>query len=77
MVSPTENVHYPQIDTFQQLRRPYQRYDRLFCGDGRTRTAVQTLHQAAFYALISPLIFDNGQPKSGRTKAYPLSLSGD
>ena len=46
------------------------------CGDGRTRTAVQTPHQAAFYTLSLALVFDQGLPSDGPPKAYPLDLSG-
>ena len=49
---------------------------REFCGDGRTRTAVQTPHQAAFYMLIRPLVVGNGLPEGGLTEAYPLDLGG-
>ena len=44
------------------------------CGDGRTRTAVQTPHQAAFYTFILPLIVGCGLPKDGPTATYPLGL---
>ena len=37
----------------------------IFSGDGRTRTAVQTPHQAAFYTFILPLIVGNGMPEDG------------
>ena len=47
-----------------------------FCGDGRTRTAVQTPHQTAFYTLSLTLVFDQGLPSDGLPKAYPLNLSG-
>ena len=43
----------------------------LFCGDGRTRTAVQTPHQAAFYTLSLSLIFDCRLPEDGLPEAYP------
>ena len=46
------------------------------CGDGRTRTAVQTPHQRAFYTLSLPLIFDQGLPEDWLPKTYPLNLSG-
>ena len=46
----------------------------IFSGDGRTRTAVQTPHQAAFYTLISPLIVGLGLPMNGPSWAYPLGL---
>ena len=46
------------------------------CGDGRTRTAVQTPHQRAFYTLSLPLVFDQGLPADRLSKAYPLNLSG-
>ena len=46
------------------------------CGDGRTRTAVQTPHQRAFYTLSLPLVFDLGLPEDWLPKTYPLNLSG-
>lgn len=49
----------------------------LICGDGRTRTAVQTPHQAAFYTLSLPLFFDARLPGDRPSCAYPLSLSGN
>jgi len=45
-----------------------------FCGDGRTRTAVQTKSQWAFYTLILPLIVGTDQPEGGQIGTYPLSL---
>ena len=48
----------------------------LNCGDGRTRTAVQTPHQRAFYTLSPALVFGQGLPPDGLPKAYPLNLSG-
>ena len=42
------------------------------CGDGRTRTAVQTSYQAAFYTLILSLVFDCRMPEGRPTAAYPL-----
>ena len=36
------------------------------CGGERTRTAVQTSHQAAFYMLILPLVFVLHLPEGGR-----------
>ena len=48
----------------------------LNCGDGRTRTAVQTPHQRAFYTLRLPLVFDQGLPEDRLPKTYPLNLSG-
>ena len=48
----------------------------LNCGDGRTRTAVQTPHQRAFYTLSLALSFDQGLPSDRLHKAYPLSLGG-
>ena len=36
-----------------------------FCGDGRTRTAVQTPLQAAFYTLILPLAVGPSTPEGG------------
>ena len=44
------------------------------CGDGRTRTAVQTPHQAAFYMFSLALVFDQGLPSDGLPGAYPLGL---
>ena len=34
-------------------------------GDGRTRTAVQTLYPIAFYTFILPLLVGNGMPEDG------------
>ena len=48
----------------------------IFSGDGRSRTAVQTSHQIAFYTFIHPLIVGSGLPNGGLTGAYPLSLGG-
>ena len=48
----------------------------LNCGDGRTRTAVQTPHQRAFYTLSLPLVFDQGLPEDRLPETYPLNLSG-
>ena len=48
----------------------------IFSGDGRTRTAVQTPYQVAFYTFILPLIVGDGMPGGGLTEAYPLSLGG-
>ena len=48
----------------------------LNCGDGRTRTAVQTPHQTAFYTLSLALVFDLGLPSDRLPEAYPLDLSG-
>lgn len=42
------------------------------CGDGRTRTAVQTLSQTAFYTFILSLVFDRTVPKDRPSAAYPL-----
>ena len=50
--------------------------DGFFCGDGRTRTAVQTPHQRAFYTLSLPLVFVVRLPEDRPSYAYPLSLSG-
>ena len=36
-------------------------------GGERTRTAVQTSHQAAFYMLIRPLVFEEALPEGGRS----------
>ena len=46
------------------------------CGDGRTRTAVQTPHQRAFYTLSLPLVFDERLPGDRLSCAYPLNLNG-
>ena len=48
----------------------------LNCGDGRTRTAVQTPHQTAFYTLSLTLVFDLELPPDRPLKAYPLNLNG-
>ena len=48
----------------------------LNCGDGRTRTAVQTPHQTAFYTLSLTLVFVQELPSDRLPKAYPLNLSG-
>ena len=56
--------------------QPLRRVAVVPCGDGRTRTAVQTPHQAAFYTLSLPLIFDDELPADGLLKAYPLGLGG-
>ena len=32
----------------------------VICGDGRSRTAVQTTYQTAFYTLILPLVVGRG-----------------
>ncbi len=45
-------------------------------GDGRTRTAVQTPHRAAFYTLSPALVFDRRLPSDGLPEAYPLKLNG-
>ena len=37
----------------------------IFSGDGRTRTAVQTLYPIAFYTFILPLLVGNGMPEDG------------
>ena len=47
-----------------------------FSGDGRSRTAVQTSHQVAFYTFIRPLVVGQGLPEGGLTLAYPLGLGG-
>ena len=51
------------------------RSGRVFCGGERTRTAVQTSHQAAFYMLILPLVVGEDLPKDGPVQPYPLDLS--
>ena len=45
-----------------------------FCGDGQSRTAVQTTSPAAFYTLILPLVVGSGLPEGGPAEAYPLNL---
>ena len=45
-------------------------------GDGRTRTAVQTPHQTAFYTLSLTLIFDRELPSDRPFTAYPSGLGG-
>lgn len=45
-----------------------------FSGDGRSRTAVQTTRQEAFYTLSRPLVVGRGLPEDGLTEAYPLGL---
>ena len=45
-----------------------------FGGDGRSRTAVQTTHQEAFYTFSRPLVVGRGLPEDGLTEAYPLRL---
>lgn len=52
------------------------RHDESSSGDGRSRTAVQTTPQRAFYTLIPPLVVDLGLPKDGPAGAYPLNLGG-
>ena len=46
----------------------------VFSGDGRSRTAVQTTHQEAFYTFSRPLVVGRGLPEDGLTEAYPLRL---
>lgn len=46
----------------------------IFSGDGRSRTAVQTTRQEAFYTLSRPLVVGRGLPEDGLTEAYPLGL---
>ena len=50
---------------------------RGLCGDGRTRTAVQTTHKRAFYTLILPLIVGGKLPEDGPLSAYSLRLGED
>ena len=46
-----------------------------YCGgDGRTRTAVQTPHQAAFYTFSLSLVVGWQMPEDRPVPAYPLSL---
>ena len=54
----------------------YKNVCKCVCGDGRTRTAVQTPHQRAFYTLSLALVFDRELPPDRLLKAYPLNLSG-
>ena len=59
------------------LKKCLSGYPRgIFSGDGRTRTAVQTPYQVAFYTFIRPLVFVPGMPAGGLTRAYPLELGG-
>ena len=59
------------------LKKCLSGYPRgIFSGDGRTRTAVQTPYQVAFYTFIRPLVFVPGMPTGGLTRAYPLELGG-
>ncbi len=44
----------------------------IFCGDGRSRTAVQTKSQIAFYTLILSLVVGPKLPKGRPPRAYPL-----
>ena len=44
----------------------------LLCGDGRSRTAVQTESQVAFYTLILSLIVGPELPEGRPLRAYPL-----
>lgn len=46
----------------------------IFSGDGRSRTAVQTTRQEAFYTFSRPLVVGRGLPEDGLTEAYPLGL---
>ncbi len=46
----------------------------IFSGDGRSRTAVQTTRQEAFYTFSRPLVVGRGLPEDGLTEAYPLRL---
>ena len=57
-------------------KRPSADADSLFCGDGRSRTAVQTEPQVAFYTLILSLIVGPELPEGRPLRAYPLNLSG-
>ena len=56
-------------------KRPLASQKPFFSGDGRTRTAVQTPHQAAFYMLILPLVFVRDMPEDGLVAAYLLKLN--
>ncbi len=47
-----------------------------YCGDGRSRTAVQTPYQIAFYTFIRPLVVGSRMPDGGLTGTYPLGLGG-
>lgn len=44
------------------------------CGDGRTRTAVQTSHPRAFYTFIPSLIVGTGLLKDKPSGTYLLKL---
>ena len=46
----------------------------IFSGDGRTRTAVQTPHQTAFYMFILSLFVGWNLPEDRPKPAYPLNL---
>ena len=49
---------------FKKLQNSFNRFiSYLICGDGRTRTAVQTPYPAAFYTLLLSLIVDSGMPE--------------
>ena len=64
-------------DIYVILRRIRDAAEPFFvCGDGRTRTAVQTPHQRAFYTLSLPLVFDVRLPGDRLSCAYPLNLNG-
>ena len=54
----------PPVLTFTEIAARKGSY---FCGGERTRTAVQTSRQAAFYMLILPLVFVMSLPEGGRT----------
>ena len=63
----------------QPLLIRYNRKQLIFkynCGDGRTRTAVQTPHRAAFYTLSHPLVVGHRLPDNGLPEAYPRNLGG-
>ena len=64
------------IDMFNIALKPQSNWVSLSCGDGRTRTAVQTPHQRAFYTLSLAFVFDQGLPSDRPPKAYPLCLNG-
>ena len=67
----------PALGSYLHEKRSLiSRSNSFFRGDGRTRTAVQTPHQRAFYTLSPALVFDQRLPPDRLPKAYPLNLSG-
>ena len=74
----TGRTDVPYTQFYHQVDRTgHQAEDRKKkSGDGRSRTAVQTSHQVAFYTFIRPLVVGPGLPEGGLTLAYPLGLGG-